>query len=188
MKLVFIYGPPAVGKLTVANELSSLTGIKVFDNHKSLDLALEFFDFHSEPGARICNAIRMAVFETTAMYDLDLIFTYVYARDADDPWVKEVLDVAEGNGGEVCFVQLTCSQPVLEERVVATDRLGSQKLTSVGALREVLGKWDLFSPIPFGEQLSVDTGVTTPKEAARIIAEHYTLGNLGKRSEGTDGM
>lgn len=29
MKLLFLYGPPAVGKLTVANEISKLTGFKV---------------------------------------------------------------------------------------------------------------------------------------------------------------
>jgi len=33
MKLVFIYGPPAVGKLTVANALAKVTGFKVFHNH-----------------------------------------------------------------------------------------------------------------------------------------------------------
>jgi tRNA uridine 5-carbamoylmethylation protein Kti12 len=29
MRLVFLYGPPAVGKLTVAKELSTLTGFVV---------------------------------------------------------------------------------------------------------------------------------------------------------------
>ncbi len=33
MKLVFIYGPPASGKLTVARELAALTGYKLFHNH-----------------------------------------------------------------------------------------------------------------------------------------------------------
>ena len=45
MKLVFIYGPPGVGKLTVAKELSNLTGFKLFHNHVSIDFASSVFDF-----------------------------------------------------------------------------------------------------------------------------------------------
>ncbi|MGI8542838.1 MAG: hypothetical protein ACR2MD_05085 [Aridibacter sp.] len=33
MKLIFIYGSPAVGKLTVANEIAKRTCFKVFHNH-----------------------------------------------------------------------------------------------------------------------------------------------------------
>ncbi len=33
MQLVFLYGPPGVGKLTVGNALSALTGYKLFHNH-----------------------------------------------------------------------------------------------------------------------------------------------------------
>ena len=37
MNLIFIYGPPAAGKLTVATEIAALTGYKVFHNHLSID-------------------------------------------------------------------------------------------------------------------------------------------------------
>ncbi len=47
MRLVFIYGPPAVGKLTVARELGRLTGLAVFDNHLSIDAVRPVFDFDS---------------------------------------------------------------------------------------------------------------------------------------------
>ena len=41
MKLIIIYGPPAVGKLTVAEELSRRTGFKILQNKKFL-----FQEFH----------------------------------------------------------------------------------------------------------------------------------------------
>lgn len=36
MKLMFIYGPPAAGKLTVAKALCAHTGFKLFHNHLAL--------------------------------------------------------------------------------------------------------------------------------------------------------
>lgn len=39
MKLVFLYGPPAVGKLTVAQALAQKTSFKVLHNHLVNDLA-----------------------------------------------------------------------------------------------------------------------------------------------------
>ena len=38
MKLIFIYGLPATGKLTVAVELAAMTGYKLFHNHLVVDL------------------------------------------------------------------------------------------------------------------------------------------------------
>jgi hypothetical protein len=49
MRLVFIYGLPATGKLTVARELAAMTVFRLFHNHLAVDLLLLVFDFWSEP-------------------------------------------------------------------------------------------------------------------------------------------
>jgi hypothetical protein len=41
MNLLYLYGPPATGKLTVAKDVSALTGYHLFHNHLTLDLARE---------------------------------------------------------------------------------------------------------------------------------------------------
>jgi len=38
MRLVYLYGPPGVGKLTVARELVALTGLKLLHNHLTVNL------------------------------------------------------------------------------------------------------------------------------------------------------
>jgi hypothetical protein len=38
MKLIFLYGLPGVGKLTVARETAKLTGLNVFYNQLAVDL------------------------------------------------------------------------------------------------------------------------------------------------------
>ena len=40
MKTIFIYGAPAAGKLTVANELAKRTGFSVLHNHLINDLII----------------------------------------------------------------------------------------------------------------------------------------------------
>ncbi len=49
MILIFIYGMPASGKLTVARELAGITGFKLFHNHQVVDLLLSIFEFGSKP-------------------------------------------------------------------------------------------------------------------------------------------
>ena len=49
MRLIFIYGMPATGKLTVARELARITGFNVFHNHLVVDLLLSIFEFGSKP-------------------------------------------------------------------------------------------------------------------------------------------
>jgi chloramphenicol 3-O-phosphotransferase len=175
MKLVFIYGPPAVGKLTVAKELAALTGFKVFHNHLTFDLAEALFPFGTRPFGELIECVRMKVFELAAESDTDLIFTMVYAARHDDLWIRDVMDLIEDKGGSMHLVRLACPCDTLEERVVLPDRKQFGKLASVESLRVCLGKWDLFSPMPFGEHLCIDTSSTEPGEAARKIVEAYSL-------------
>jgi hypothetical protein len=43
MRLVVLYGPPGVGKLTVGTALSELTGFKLFLNHLTVNLVTSVF-------------------------------------------------------------------------------------------------------------------------------------------------
>ena len=45
MWLLFLHGPPASGKLTIARELKTLTGFQLFHNHLAVDLLESVFEF-----------------------------------------------------------------------------------------------------------------------------------------------
>jgi hypothetical protein len=49
MTLVIIFGPPAVGKMTVGLELQRLTGFGLFHNHMTVDPVIRLFPFDSAP-------------------------------------------------------------------------------------------------------------------------------------------
>ena len=48
MRLVVLYGPPGVGKLTVGGELATLTGFRLFHNHLTVNLATAIFPWQVE--------------------------------------------------------------------------------------------------------------------------------------------
>ena len=175
MKLVFIYGPPAAGKLTVATELGRLTSYAVWDNHLSIDGLLPVFPFGSPSLNRLAEQIRVAVLDEAARTDIDVIFTFVFAHPEDIGYVERLLSAVEAHGGSVCLVQLTCTAEEQERRVVSADRARRQKTRSVERVREWNEQMDLLTPVPGRPSLTIDTMVTPADESARQIAEHYGL-------------
>jgi hypothetical protein len=61
MKLLFIHGAPAAGKLTTARALLNRVDGRLFDNHAAIDVARTVFDV-GEPGFwELVQAVRMSV-------------------------------------------------------------------------------------------------------------------------------
>ena len=115
--LVFIIGPPAVGKMTVGDELARRTGLRLFHNHQTIDLILPFFPFGSPPFARLVGEFRRRIFEEVASSDLPgIIFTFVWAFDlaSDDATVEEYSEIFRARGGRAVYVELEATQ---EERL-----------------------------------------------------------------------
>ena len=109
MNFVVIFGPPAVGKMTVGYALAERTGMKVFHNHMTIDLVLEFFPFGQPKFNTLVSEFRTRILEEVATSDLPgLIFTYVWALD--QPGDKETIDsyceIFQRVGAQVYFVEL----------------------------------------------------------------------------------
>jgi hypothetical protein len=179
MDMVYLYGPPAVGKWTVANELVARTGYRLFHNHLSIDCVSSVFDFGTEPFWRQVHAIRDGIIAEAAHAGRDLVFTNVYEREESDPRTLHRFEAVEGNGGRVCLVRLTCPQDVLEQRVVAPHRVDMRKLASVQGLRKSLGEHDIVSAIPGRASLTLDTSQLDVVATASRIIEHYGLTVMG---------
>jgi hypothetical protein len=175
MNLVFIYGPPGVGKLSVARELARATGYRLFDNHVSIACAESVFDFGTQPFGRVVGAIRTLVFEEAARASRSLVFTFVYANPEDTPFVERVCELVENLGGRVLLVRLTCSREEIERRLPRPERARVGKMASLDTLREVAARYDIFSPVPGRESLEVDNTNLAPDEVARLIIRHYHL-------------
>jgi predicted kinase len=171
--LVYIYGPPACGKLTVAGRLSELTGIPLFHNHLTTNALRPVFAFGSPPFMEANRKMRLAVFDVAASAGISLIFTNNSAWSGPDARARfeEAADsyrrMMETHGGRTVFVRLTASQSALEERVANESRRAHDKLLDVIRLRELLAELD---PSPLHpDDLTIDTGAMSPEQSALTI-------------------
>lgn len=175
MNLVFIYGPPGVGKLSVAREVARATGYRLFDNHVSIACAESVFDFGTKPFGKVVDTIRTTVFEEAARADISLVFTFVYANPEDTPFVERVFELVESHGGRVLLARLFCERAELERRLPHPERARAGKLASLDTLREVTSRYDIFSPVPERVSLEIENTDLAPDEVARLIVAHYHL-------------
>lgn len=191
MKLVIIFGPPAVGKMTVGFELERLTGLKLFHNHMSIDLVLRFFPFGSPPFQRLNDEFRTRIFEEVAASDLPgLIFTYVWALDipGDRAHVDRLAGIFRKRGAEVCYVELAATQEERLRRNETELRLAEKRpkrnlehsrrnlLEADRDYRMNTGGGDFFYP---DRHLRIDNTHLAPDEVARRIVEAFGLSTIG---------
>jgi hypothetical protein len=126
MKLVILFGPHAVGKMTVGQELAKLTGLKLFHNHMTIELVANFFSYGTPQGKRLVNLFRREIFEEVSRSDLEgLIFTYMWAFNEKSDWdyIDDVCSLFESRGGEIYFVELEADFDVRIERNKTPNRL-----------------------------------------------------------------
>jgi len=124
MKLIFLYGLPATGKLTVAQELAATTGYKVFHNHLAVDLLLSVFDFGTPRFVALREEIWLSVIEAACENGLlGLIFTFAPEATVRAEFISRLADLMARKGGEVEFVELTCPLEELKERMENPSRL-----------------------------------------------------------------
>lgn len=126
MKLIILFGPLAVGKMTVGRELEKITGLKLFHNHMTIEMVLPFFDMNSGSFRKLVGSFRMQLFEEVAKSDLEgLIFTYVWELDQKEDWdfVDRVVEIFRKEKGSVYYVELEADQEERLKRNRSPDRL-----------------------------------------------------------------
>lgn len=192
MKLVIIFGPPAVGKMTVGRELARLTGLRLFHNHMTIELALNFFEYGHPSFHRLVSDFRRRVFEEVAASDLaGLVFTYVWALEleAERTYVDSVTAIFRARGADVYYVELYADLTERVRRNEAESRLAEKPSkrdteASRAHLLEVSREHKLNTDGDFfytHNYLRLDNTTLTPEEAARRIMEAF---NWRQKEEG----
>lgn len=126
MKLVIIFGPHAVGKMTVGQELTKITELKLFHNHMTIDIVSDLFSNVPKERGRLTRLFRDEMFKAYSKSDeYGMIFTYMWALDCKDDW--EYIDSIEklfiSKGAEIYYVELEADYDIRIERNKTENRL-----------------------------------------------------------------
>lgn len=172
MNLIFLFGMPGVGKLTVARELSNLTGFKLFHNHLTVDLVSTLFEFGSESFINLREKIWLETFSEAIKANFaGLIFTFAPEKTVPEGFTDKVKKLLEANGGKVSFVELKCEIEELEKRLTDSSRAKFGKLNSVEFFRQ-LNSQGVFDTPKITPDFSVDTTDLSPAETAKMIRNY----------------
>ncbi len=176
IKFVLLYGPPAAGKLTVAQILAEKTGLLLVHNHMIVDFVEPLFPRGTPGYNRLIRKVRLATLEETAVSNCPgVIFTMVFAPSRQKI-VDLYCDFAEELGGEACLVQITCDQAIMLERVADDSRRQWNKIHSADILMEKLATLeDPFQLVNGRPSLIIDSGEIDPETAVAKISQHYDL-------------
>jgi len=186
MKFVLVFGPQAVGKMTVGQELAKITDLKLFHNHMTIDLVSNFFDYDSKEGKRLVHLFRQEIFEEVSKSSLDgMIFTYVWAFNMQDDWdyVNQISQLFESRGGNVYFVELEADLEERLERNKSSNRLENKPTKrdvelSEGRLKKSMEKYRLNSlegEIKYSNYIKINNTNLSAEEVAKIIKGKFQL-------------
>ena len=184
--VLFVVGPPAVGKMSVAQAIAERTGLRLFHNHLSIELALRYFDYGTPAFHRISGSIRSQIVEEVAASDLPgLVFTYVWAFDLpeDRETVEEYARPFRERGGRVLFLELEASQAERLRRNEGASRLAEKPSKrdlefSRRNLLELDAQYQLNSGGAFDDRadwLRIGNTHLDPAEVAERAVKHFLL-------------
>ena len=172
MKLVILYGPPAAGKLTIANELATISNIKVFDNHQVIDIiepivTRKYKDF----AELIYTTQRKIVAAAVAANQENVVMTFPYAanlqRDVD--FISGLTNDSRADGAEVYPVFLKCDPDTLRKRATEESRKAKGKITTVEIMNQMIDKYDFDTPLNINGEVIFDTKAMLAKDVAAAI-------------------
>ncbi|WP_375403575.1 shikimate kinase [uncultured Sphingomonas sp.] len=169
MRLVFIYGPVAAGKLTVGRLVAERTGFPLFHNHLIVDAVASVFPFGSDDFIRLRERFWLETISTAARIGQSLIFTFAPEPSVTTGFADQLTETVTSCGGEVVYVALTLNETEQERRLVSSERARFGKLQSVDVLREHRTAMNIcMSDMP-QPTLCIDTGCTSPVDATDFI-------------------
>ena len=175
MKLIFIHGAPASGKLTVAKALLRIIEGRLFDNHAAIDIARTVFDFGAPGFWELVHSVRLSVLNAASEQCVPvLVMTFCYSDPEDRTIFKEFESIIQQHKGLLLPVFLSCSETELLRRVSNADRIEHGKIKSESGLRRFLAESNM-TKVPSIGGLNLSSETKTAEEIAWDIVRHFRL-------------
>ncbi len=177
MTLLFVFGPPAVGKMTVGRAIADASGFRLFHNHHVIEPLLDVFEFETPQFQTLMSEFRQRVLEEAAAADIDLVFTLVWALDLpeDAAAMRRHLAPFVEAGRRIVMVELYADLETRLDRNRTPYRLAEKKSKrdlawSEGNVRDL-------------ERIQMNTGVSSPGDEVIAGFPHLRIDNTDRAPE-----
>jgi hypothetical protein len=183
MKLLFIIGDAAVGKMTVGQELMKITDLKLFHNHMTIEPVIDVFGYFD---AKTIVEIRDVIFSNfAASGQYGMIYTLMMDFDMPSEWeyLEHVKSIFEPYDTQFFYVELIAPQDIRLKRNVSENRLKNKaSKRDIETSNQRLINDDLNhrcvsyeGEITFDNYLRIDNSDKEAEEVAKIIKETFDL-------------
>ena len=187
MKIVFLFGSTAVGKMTIGQELKKVTDLRLYHSHMMLEPILEIFGGmegeQNERKRKVLLRLRMAILEEFAESEhYGLIITGMVSMGNPD-WedsLAPILKIFEPCNAEFYYVELFASQEVRLQRNITDNRLKHKaSKRDIEASNQRLLKDDLHyrystdGQITLDNYVKIDNSDLLPSDVAKLIKDKF---------------
>ena len=183
MKLLFLIGDSAVGKMTVGQELMKITELRLFHNHMMIEPVIEILGHFN---GKAIQRLREVVFEEFVESDnYGMIFTYMWAFDEQSDWdyLERVKKIFSKKDTVFYYVELVASQEIRLQRNITENRLlhkASKRDIEISNQRLINDDNNhrcvsLDGEVPFENYIKIDNSNISADKIAHQIKEYFNL-------------
>jgi len=169
MRLLAIFGPPAVGKMTVGRAVVERSTFRMLHNHAIIEPLIDVFGYGTPPFNRLLREWRVRITEEAAGAGIDLLLTFVWGLNlqSDLEEISEYVRPYVERGADVVFVELAAGLDTRLRRNRTELRLAEKR-----SKRDV--EWS-DANVREMERHVMNTGTRTDLPGALLLARHPHL-------------
>jgi len=184
MKLLFLLGDQAVGKMTVGQELAKITDLRLFHSHMTIEPVFELFGDKNKHWKTI-GRLRQVFFEDFAESDLyGMIYTRALAFNSPNAWetLEDTANIFRKHNADIYYVELYAPLDVRLERNTTENRWKhkpSKKIDYTESVESMLDKdarrYSFEGEVKLENYIKIDNTDLSPQEAAKVIKDRFQL-------------
>ncbi len=179
---LIIYGPMAVGKLTVAKVLQRKLEYKLVHNHAINDLVDSVFERGTYARAAMIESLQRSIYEAAVKAKKNIIVTHAYSHNyishtgLTDPQALKIWNKKLSKAGaRVCFVHLKAKAETLLSRINRPSRKKFLKLVNKRIMKNLLKTKNFQTSASVPNQIVIDNSKLSPGKVANIIIKRFKL-------------
>jgi hypothetical protein len=183
MKFVIILGAQAVGKMTVGQELTKITKLRLLTNHVMYEVVMEHF---GGLFGDVTDRLKDVIFKEYAKSDnYGLIYTFCmsFAHQKDWDYLHHITGIFEKAGAEIYIAELVAPQEIRLQRNRTENRLlhKASKRNIESSEKNLLDTDKICrfvsndGEIPYKNYVKIDNSALPPDVAAAMVKEKFSL-------------